>query len=211
MSERPTFTVEYIEPVEAEPLPDEFSAPRLRRSLVLLTAVVIAVTAAIVLLPGLGSLRSSFMGAQPEWLVLAAVLQLGSCAGYVLVFRGVFCRRMRWPTSTEIWLSELAANSVFSIGGAGGLALWCVDPAARRTPWLVHRAAHGGVLPVDECRERRLPRARRVGAGHRCPERVARAGVRARSPGRRGGGGRARPGGAAAGRRAGAALDARPA
>jgi uncharacterized membrane protein YbhN (UPF0104 family) len=123
MSERPTFTVEYIEPVDAEPLPDEFSAPRLRRSLVLLTAVVIAVTAAIVLLPGLGSLRNSFMGAQPEWLVVAAVLQLGSCAGYVLVFRGVFCRRMSWRTSTEIGLSELAANSVFSIGGAGGLAL----------------------------------------------------------------------------------------
>src|SRR5215216_7243986 len=107
MSERPTFTVEYIEPVEAEPLPDEFSAPRLRRSLVLLTAVVMVVTAAIVLVPGLGSLRSSFMGAQPEWLVLAAVLQLGSCAGYVLVFRGVFCRRMSWRTSTEIGLSEL--------------------------------------------------------------------------------------------------------
>jgi uncharacterized membrane protein YbhN (UPF0104 family) len=41
----------------------------------------------------------------------------------VLVFRAVFCRRMSWRTSTEIGLSELAANSVFSIGGAGGLAL----------------------------------------------------------------------------------------
>jgi uncharacterized membrane protein YbhN (UPF0104 family) len=123
VSERPTFTVEYIEPVEAEPLPDEFSASRLRRSLLLLAAVVVVVVAAIVLLPGLGSLRSRFMGARPEWLALAAVLQLGSCAGYVLVFRGVFCRRMSWRTSTEIGLSELAANSVFSIGGAGGLAL----------------------------------------------------------------------------------------
>src|ERR687895_1437966 len=123
MSERPTFTVEYIEPVEAEPLPDEFSASRLRRSLLLLAAVVVVVVAAILLLPGLGSLRSRFSGAQPEWLALAAVLQLGSCAGYVLVFRGVFCRRMSWRTSTEIGLSELAANSVFSIGGAGGLAL----------------------------------------------------------------------------------------
>jgi uncharacterized membrane protein YbhN (UPF0104 family) len=63
------------------------------------------------------------MGAQPGWLVLAAVLQLGSCAGYVLVFRGVFCRRMSWRTSTEIGMSELAANSVLSVGGAGGLAL----------------------------------------------------------------------------------------
>jgi len=125
MSARPSFTVEYLEPavVEAEPLPDEFSTSRLRRSLVLLAAVVLAVVAVLVLVPGLSSLREKFMGAEPEWLALAAVLQLGSCACYVLVFRGVFCRRMSWRTSTEIGLSELAANSVFSIGGAGGLAL----------------------------------------------------------------------------------------
>jgi hypothetical protein len=71
MSERPAFTVEYLEPVEAEPLPDEFSASRLRRSLLLLAAVVLVVVAAILLVPGLGSLRSRFMGARPEWLALA--------------------------------------------------------------------------------------------------------------------------------------------
>jgi uncharacterized membrane protein YbhN (UPF0104 family) len=109
--------------IEAEPLPDEFSAARLRRSLALFAGIVLVVVAAIVLVPGLGSLRDRFAGAEPGWLVLAAVLQLGSCACYVLVFRAVFCRRMSWRTSTEIGLSELAANSVFSIGGAGGLAL----------------------------------------------------------------------------------------
>ena len=144
MSERPSFTVEYLEPVEidAEPLPDEFSPSRLRRSLLAFAVVVLVVVAAVVLVPGLSSLRSSFMGAQPGWLALAALLQLGSCAAYVLVFRGVFCRRMSWRTSTEIGLSELAANSVFSIGGAGGLALgaWILrrgglaaDFIARRT------------------------------------------------------------------------------
>ena len=125
MSVPPHLTVEYLEPVEvmAEPLPDEFSASRLRRSLIILASLVLVVVAAVVLVPGLSSLRSRFMGAQPGWLAFAAVLQLGSCAAYVLAFRGVSCRRMSWRTSTEIGLSELAANSVFSIGGAGGLAL----------------------------------------------------------------------------------------
>src|SRR3954468_24085113 len=125
MSDPPIFDVEYIElpMAPAEPLPDEFSASRMRRSLLVLGGVVLVAAAATVLLPGLGSLRDRFAGAQPGWLVLAAVLQLGSCASYVLVFRAVFCRRMSWRTSTEIGLSELAANSVFSIGGAGGLAL----------------------------------------------------------------------------------------
>src|SRR3954453_18112631 len=144
MSARPSFTVEYLEPaveVEAEPLPDEFSASRLRRSLVLLAGVVLVVVAALVLVPGLGSLREKFMGARPGWLALAVVLQLASCAGYVLVFRGVFCRRMSWRTSTEIGLSELAANSVFSIGGAGGLALgaWILRRGGLATAFIARR------------------------------------------------------------------------
>jgi uncharacterized membrane protein YbhN (UPF0104 family) len=116
--------VEYLEAeIEAEPLPEEFSPSNLRRSLLILGGLALLVAAAIVLVPGLASLRDRFAGAQPDWLIFAAVLQLGSCAGYVLVFRGVFCRRMSWRTSSEIGLSELAANSVLSVGGAGGLAL----------------------------------------------------------------------------------------
>ena len=138
MSERPSFTVEYLDPVaiEAEPLPEEFSASRLRRSLLILAAIVVVLAAAIVLVPGLGSLRERFSGAEAGWLALGAVLQLGSCAGYVLVFRGVFCSHMSWRTSTEIGLSELAANSLLSVGGAGGLALGA---------WILRR----GGLPAD--------------------------------------------------------------
>jgi uncharacterized membrane protein YbhN (UPF0104 family) len=96
----------------------------------------------VLLLPGLSSLRESFDGAEPAWIALAVVLELLSCAAYVLVFRAVFCRRMSWRTSTEIGLSEQAANSLLSVGGAGGLALgaWILrrggvpgDHIARRT------------------------------------------------------------------------------
>jgi uncharacterized membrane protein YbhN (UPF0104 family) len=124
MSPDRPFTVEYLEPeIEAEPLPDEFSSSNLRRSLAILGGLALITVALIVVVPGLASLRERFAGGRPQWLVFAAVLELGSCAGYVLVFRGVFCRRMSWRTSTEIGLSELAANSVLSVGGAGGLAL----------------------------------------------------------------------------------------
>ena len=126
MSERPNFSVEYLEPpapIEAEPLPDEFSPSSLKRSLLILGAIVAALTVAILTLPGLDSLRERFSGAQPGWLAFAVVLELASCASYVFVFRGVFCSRMSWRTSTEIGLSELAANSLLSVGGAGGLAL----------------------------------------------------------------------------------------
>jgi uncharacterized membrane protein YbhN (UPF0104 family) len=143
VSESPISEVQYIElpMVPAEPLPEEFSSSRLRRSLLVLGGVVIVVAAAIVLLPGLGSLRDRFAGAQPGWLVLAGVLQLGSCACYVLVFRAVFCRRMSWRTSTEIGLSELAANSLLSIGGAGGLALgaWILRRGGLATAFIARR------------------------------------------------------------------------
>jgi uncharacterized membrane protein YbhN (UPF0104 family) len=142
MSAKPTFTVEYLEPeVEPERLPEEFSASRLRRSLLILAAIVAAVVAVIVLVPGLASLRDRFAGAQPAWLVFAGLLQLGSCAGYVVVFRGVFCRRMSWRTSTEIGLSELGANSVLSVGGAGGLALgaWILRRGGLSTEFIARR------------------------------------------------------------------------
>jgi uncharacterized membrane protein YbhN (UPF0104 family) len=155
------FSVEYIERVDidAPPLPEEFDSSRIRKSLLIVAAVVLAVAAAVILLPGLGSLRDRFMGAEPEWLLLGVILQVGSCAGYVLAFRVVFCRRMSWRTSTEIGLAELAANSLFSVGGAGGLALgaWILDRGgvprshiARRTVafFLITSLANVGFLAL---------------------------------------------------------------
>src|SRR3954454_7279869 len=142
MSAERSLGVTYLEPdVSAEPLPDEFSPSKLRRSLLILASLVLGVVGLIVLVPGLASLRERFAGAQLGWIAVAALLQLGSCAGYVLVFRGVFCRRMSWRTSTEIGLSELAANSVLSVGGAGGLALgaWILRRGGLPTAFIARR------------------------------------------------------------------------
>ncbi len=124
-----------------EPLPADLSSPRLRRSLLVMGAIVVAVVALVVLLPGLGSLRESFRGARANWIALGAVLELLSCASYVLVFRAVFCRRMSWRTSAEIGVTELAANSVLSAGGTGGLVVGS---------WILRR----GGLPVRQIAQR---------------------------------------------------------
>src|ERR1700743_2803210 len=80
-----------------------------------------------------------------------------SCLSYVLVFRTVFCRRMSWRTGAELGLGEEAANSLLSVGGAGGLALgaWVLrrqgvagDQIGRRTVsfFLITSAANIGFL-----------------------------------------------------------------
>lgn len=125
MDEKHAFTVTYIDPVELDPdpLPEEFSKRRMRRSLLIVAAITALAIVLILLLPGLSSLRESFSGADPGWIAIAVALELLSCLSYVVVFRAVFCRRMRWRTSAEIGLSEQAANALLSVGGAGGLAL----------------------------------------------------------------------------------------
>ena len=164
MSARPSFTVEYLEPRRGR------GGAASRR--------VLGIAAAALAGPlGRGRawgrrragarararLAAGEVHGRPAGMARAGgVLQLGSCAAYVLVFRGVFCRRMSWRTSTEIGLSELAANSVLLDRRRGRARARRVDPASRRPARRVHRPAHGGVLPADEPRERHLPRARRA-------------------------------------------------
>jgi uncharacterized membrane protein YbhN (UPF0104 family) len=75
----------------------------------------------------------------PWWLAAAAVLEAGSYAGYVVLFRGIFVRPgspLGWRASYEITMAGVAATRVFAAAGAGGIALtaWALSHAgmARR-------------------------------------------------------------------------------
>jgi uncharacterized protein (TIRG00374 family) len=104
-------------------VPPELNQRRLRSRLLIALGLFAAVIAVITLLPGLTSLRTRFAHAEPGWLALGVVLKLLSGLSYVLIFRAVFCSRMKWRHSLQIGLSELGANALFPTGGAGGLAL----------------------------------------------------------------------------------------
>jgi uncharacterized membrane protein YbhN (UPF0104 family) len=104
-------------------LPEELDNRRLRRRVVQVTLLFVAIALLAWLAPGLDSIRSRLDNADPGWLLLGVVLEAASCASYVAMFGPVFCERMALRTSTEIGLAELGVGSLVPAGGLGGLAL----------------------------------------------------------------------------------------
>jgi uncharacterized membrane protein YbhN (UPF0104 family) len=107
----------------ATPMPDELSPSRLRRRLIELALLFIAVGVLVLTGPDLGNLRTEIGRAAPDWLVLGVGLEVLSALSYVVIFRAVFCPRMSWGMSYQIGMAEQGANSVLSVSGIGGLAL----------------------------------------------------------------------------------------
>jgi uncharacterized protein (TIRG00374 family) len=124
-------------------VPEQLSRRKVRKQLLFLTGVVVAVVAVVTLLPGLDGLRSRLSHANPAWLVLGAGLKVLSGLGYVAIFRMVFCRRMSWRVSYQIGMSEMGANALLPTGGAGGLALgaWALKRGGMPTAEIARRTA----------------------------------------------------------------------
>ena len=105
------------------------SSDHTRRTLLSL-AVAIAVAALLYAgLPRIAGLEETWGRLErgdPWWLALAALLEAGSYAGYVVLFRGVFVRpgsRFGWRESYLITMAGVAATRLLAAGGAGGIAL----------------------------------------------------------------------------------------
>ena len=143
------------------PMPDELGVRRLVIRAAQIAAVIAVVALAISAVPGLGSVRARLGGANPVWITAVALAEVGSCFGYLLVFRSTFCSQMSWGLSYDIAMAELAANSLLPAGGAGGLALgvWALRQAGMPTGHIARRTR--GLLRRHERRE--LLRARAGG------------------------------------------------
>jgi len=121
-------------------MPDEFSPRHLIR-VAEIAAVIALVAIAVTALPGLDEVRDRLANASPVWLVAIALAEVGSCAGYMLVFRSTFCPQMGWGLTYDIAMAEQAANSLLPSGGAGGLALgvWALHEAGMSTLHIAQR------------------------------------------------------------------------
>jgi putative heme transporter len=116
---------------------------RLTRGRVAATLVFVASAVAFLyfVLPKLLGLNETWNRIQHGnawWLALAAVLEVCSFCGYIVLFRGVFIRadgaalaRIGWAESYQITMASLAATRLFAAAGAGGIAL---------TAWALRRS-----------------------------------------------------------------------
>src|SRR4030081_2344323 len=96
----------------ARGMPDELHPRHLAVRAAQIAAVIALVAIAISALPGLDDVRARLEGAEPIWIALVAIAEIGSCLGYLLVFRSTFCSQMSWGLSYDIAMAELAANSL---------------------------------------------------------------------------------------------------
>jgi uncharacterized protein (TIRG00374 family) len=122
-------------------MPEELHPRHLAVRVAEVAAIIALVAIAVTELPGLGEVHTRLANAEPLWIAAVVVAEIGSCAGYLLVFRSTFCPKMSWSLSYDIAMAELAANSLLPTGGAGGLALgvWALNKAGMGTEHIARR------------------------------------------------------------------------
>jgi uncharacterized membrane protein YbhN (UPF0104 family) len=106
--------------------PEQLNATKARRSLrngfitlILAGALLIGLLLAV---PGLKGVASTLSNLKTEWIVVAVLLEILSCASYILVFLQVFERAPR-RLGARIALTGEAFGAAVSVGGAGSVAV----------------------------------------------------------------------------------------
>jgi uncharacterized protein (TIRG00374 family) len=94
----------------------------LRNGLISLAVFFLLVVGLLTAVPGLRNIAELLTDANTGWVALAIMLELLSCASYVILFELVF-PRLGGRLSARLPLAELAVNSVVSLSGIGGIAL----------------------------------------------------------------------------------------
>src|SRR4051812_23198464 len=94
----------------------------LRNSIFTLAVFFLLLAGLLLGVPGLRAAADRISDASLAWVGAGVVLELLSCAGYVILFQLVFGMLDR-GMATRLSLSELAVNSVVSLSGLGGIAL----------------------------------------------------------------------------------------
>ena len=105
--------------------------------------LLVAMTVSLVVaLPALRGVAHEIAHVGPLWLVLAGVLELASCASFVVVFRHFFAA-VPAPAARELAWTEMGSGALLPGGGVGSLAVggWLLHLAGMPTREIVRNSS----------------------------------------------------------------------
>jgi uncharacterized membrane protein YbhN (UPF0104 family) len=116
--------------------------PRISVKALVLAFALAAAVAVVFAVPGLAGVARRLRDGDPGWLIAAAVLELVSCLGYVLVVQRLFDRVPGRLARRVAW-AELGVNSLLPAGGLTGLGAGGLAFRSRGLPtaWIAERSA----------------------------------------------------------------------
>jgi uncharacterized membrane protein YbhN (UPF0104 family) len=127
-------------------LPEQVTASKARRSLrngfITLVLAGALVAGLLLAVPGLKGVATTVSHMKAQWVVVAVLLEVLSCASYVVVFLQVF-ERAPLRVGARVALTEEAFGAAVSLGGVGSLAVgaWLMVERGAPAPRIAQRSA----------------------------------------------------------------------
>jgi uncharacterized membrane protein YbhN (UPF0104 family) len=114
--------VSSVEPAQSQQVDAAKARRSLRNGFITLVLALALVAGLLLAVPGLKGVATTLSHMKVQWVVVAIVLEVLSCASYVVVFLQVFYRAPR-RLGARVALSEEAFGAAVSLGGAGSIAV----------------------------------------------------------------------------------------
>src|ERR1700751_3149901 len=124
----------------AIPIPDR--APRIASRFIAPLLLSAAIGSLLLAVPPLRGVANQIDGLHPAWLLVAVALELGSCLGFVVIFR-LFFDGVEAGTARELAWTEQGSGALLPGGGVGALAIggWLLRRAGMSTRSIIDRSS----------------------------------------------------------------------
>jgi hypothetical protein len=126
------------------PHPDRppITGPRLARRLVAPVLLTVAIVSLLLAVPPLRSVAGQIGRMHPAWVLAAAMLEIGSCLAFVVIFR-LFFDRVPAGAAREVAWTEQGSGALLPGGGVGALAIggWLLRRVGMSTTSIVDRSS----------------------------------------------------------------------
>jgi uncharacterized membrane protein YbhN (UPF0104 family) len=129
-------------PAPSEGQPEEEEPTGLRRRLIIAVILATATVTLLLAVPGLKGVAQQVADMNLAWIAVAVAAEIGSCVGYVVIFR-LFFDTVPATAARELAWTEEASGALLPTGGVGALAIggWILRRSGMSSGTIVERSS----------------------------------------------------------------------